>query len=127
MNRLTKAEEQVMQILWHEKKAFVKDMILKFKEPKPAYNTVSTVIRTLEKKGFVSYKAYGKTHEYYPTISKNEYSRFFFKGFLKDYFNNSFKKMVSFFSKDEDISLEELVKIKEVAEELIKLKKLDQN
>ena len=123
MNELTKAEEQVMQILWKLKKGFVKDVIAHFSEPKPAYNTVSTIIRILEKKGFVGHKAYGKTYEYFPVISKKEYTKTFFKGFLNRYFNNSFRQLVSFFSDENEMSIEEMEKIMKMMEEEIKSKK----
>ena len=123
MNELTKAEEQIMQILWKIEKGFVKDVITHFNEPKPAYNTVSTIIRILEKKGFVSYKAYGKTHEYFPLISKKDYTKKFFKGFLSRYFSNSFQQLVSFFSNENEMSIEEMEKIMKMMEEEIKLKK----
>ncbi len=123
MKQLTKAEEQVMQILWKIDKGFVKDIISHFNDPKPAYNTVSTIIRILEKKGFIDHKAYGKTHEYYPIIEKKVYAKNYFKGFLKGYFNNSFKRMVSFFTKEENFSIEELEKLKKLTEELIEKKK----
>lgn len=105
---LTRAEEEIMQILWDIERGVVKDMIEKMPEPKPAYNTVSTIIRILETKGFVDHKAYGKTHEYFPILSKDDYSKRFMKGFMKGYFNNSFHKMVSFFSASEDIDIREL-------------------
>lgn len=105
---LTRAEEEIMQILWEIERGVVKDIIEKMPEPKPAYNTVSTIIRILETKGFVDHKAYGKTHEYFPLMTKDEYSKKFIKGFMKGYFNNSFHKMVSFFSANEDIDIKEL-------------------
>jgi predicted transcriptional regulator len=105
---LTRAEEEIMQILWQLERGVVKDVIEKMPEPKPAYNTVSTIIRILESKGFVDHKAYGKTHEYFPLISKGDYSKRFMKGFMKGYFNNSFHKMVSFFSSSEDMDIKEL-------------------
>jgi predicted transcriptional regulator len=108
MKELTKAEEQVMQILWSLGKGFVKDVIEQFPEPKPIYNSVSTIIRILEKKGFVGYTAYGKTHEYYPLIQKSEYQRFFLKNFVSGYFGGSFKRMVSFFAKEEELDVKEL-------------------
>ena len=123
MNELTKAEEQIMQILWKIEKGFVKDVITHFNEPKPAYNTVSTIIRILEKKGFVGYKAYGKTHEYFPLISKKDYTKKFFKGFLNRYFSNSFQQLVSFFSNENEMSIEEMEKIMKMMEDEIKLKK----
>ena len=108
MKELTKAEEQVMQLLWTLDKGFVKDLIDKMPEPKPAYNTVSTIIRILERKGFVGHNAYGKTHEYYPLISKKEYTRSFMKNFMRNYFSGSFQEMVSFFAKEDNMSLSDL-------------------
>lgn len=91
MKELTKAEEQVMQILWQIKRGFVRDILEKMPEPRPAYNTVSTIVRILEKKGFVSYKTYGNTHEYYPLIEKKDYSNFFLKNFIGGYFGGHFR------------------------------------
>lgn len=108
MKQLTKAEEQVMQILWEIKKGFVKDVLDKMPNPKPAYNTVSTIIRILEKKGFVSYKAYGKTHEYFPVIEKNHYRSFYLKSMIGSYFGGSFERLVSFFAKDSDMNIHEM-------------------
>jgi len=108
MKELTKAEEQVMQLLWKQEKAFVKDLIEKMPEPKPAYNTVSTIVRILEKKGFVSHNAYGKTHEYFPLVSRKEYTRSFMKNFMRNYFSGSFQEMVSFFAKEDNMSISEL-------------------
>lgn len=108
MKELTKAEEQIMQILWKLEKGFVKDILEHLPKPKPAYNTVSTIVRILEKKGFVSHTAYGKTHEYHPVLSKEEYTRKFLKRFVENYFSDSFKEMVSFFAKEKDMSISEL-------------------
>ena len=108
MKELTKAEEQIMQILWKLERGFVKDILEHLPKPKPAYNTVSTIVRILEKKGFVSHTAYGKTHEYYPVLSKEEYTRKFLKRFVENYFSDSFKEMVSFFAKEKDMSISEL-------------------
>ena len=108
MKELTKAEEQVMQILWKLGKGVVNDILNQMDEPKPAYNTVSTIVRILEKKGFVGYRAYGKTHEYYPLIEKKVYTNFFFKNFLGNYFGGSFTSLVSFFAKENDIDVKEL-------------------
>ena len=123
MLELTRAEDQVMQVLWRKKKAFVKDLLSEFPDPKPAYNTISTIIRILEKKGFVSHKAYGKTHEYFPLISKPDYTKSFMKGFMQDYFSGSFKRMVSFFAKEKEISLEDIESIKEMLEKESKTNK----
>jgi len=108
MKELTKAEEQVMQVLWDIRKGFVKDILDKLPEPKPAYNTVSTIVRILEKKGFVSYQAYGKTHEYFPLILKENYTSTFLKNFVGNYFGGSYQQLVSFFAKEENMDLKEL-------------------
>lgn len=108
MKELTKAEDQVMQFLWKLEKAFVKDIIEQMPEPKPAYNTVSTIIRILEKKGFVGHNAYGKTHEYFPLITRPEYTRSYMKNFMRNYFSGSFQEMVSFFAKEDNMSLSDL-------------------
>ena len=121
MRELTHAEEQVMQVLWKIKKGFVKDVLERFDEPKPAYNTVSTIIRILQDKGFVGHKAYGRTHEYYPLVSKQEYSKARLHGFVKDYFSNSFEKMVSFFAREKSISVKEMGEIMKIME--VELKK----
>jgi BlaI family penicillinase repressor len=126
MKELTKAEEQIMQVLWKLRKAFVKDIIEKLPEPRPAYNTVSTIIRILEKKGVVSHTAYGKTHEYFPLISRDEYKKKFLKSFIKRYFGDSFQEMVSFFASDRDISLQELEEIRRLLEEEIVKQKGDE-
>lgn len=116
---LTRAEEQVMQKLWRLQRAFVKDLVEEFEEPKPAYNTVSTIIRILEKKGFVGYKPYGNTYEYFPLISKPEYSATYLGNFVQRYFGNSYKNLVSFFATQEDMSIEELEEIRKVMDDEI--------
>ncbi len=123
MKELTKAEEQVMQILWKVGEGFVKDIVEHFDEPKPAYNTVSTIIRILEKKGFIDHKAYGKTHQYFPTVGKDDYKKKFLKGFVQNYFGNSFKQLVSFFSEKEDLSIEEMEELIKVVNQKISEKK----
>jgi len=115
MKELTKAEEQIMQELWILEKAFVKEIVEKLPEPKPAYNTVSTIIRILEKKGFVDHYAYGKTHQYFPLVSKTDYTKSYFRNFLNGYFSNSFQEMVSFFAKEDKMSLSELEELIKVA------------
>ncbi|WP_443937470.1 BlaI/MecI/CopY family transcriptional regulator [Pedobacter sp. MW01-1-1] len=102
---LTKAEEQIMQVLWQLKKAFVKDVIDKLSEPKPAYNTVSTIIRILETKGFIGHEAFGKAHEYHPLISREEYKRHATEKLLGNYFENSVESMFSFFVKEEKLDV----------------------
>jgi BlaI family penicillinase repressor len=123
MKELTKAEEQIMQILWKIEKGFVNDILEGFPLPKPAYNTVSTIVRILEKKAFVGHKAYGKTHEYFPLISKDEYTKTYLKGFLNNYFSNSYQQLVSFFSNDNKLSVKELEEIREMMEQQIEKQK----
>lgn len=127
MKELTKAEDQIMQVLWELKKAFVKDIIEELPEPKPAYNTVSTIVRILEKKEFVGHEAFGKTFRYYPLITKKEYSKFYLKSFVGSYFSDSYKQMVSFFTKEESLSLKEMEEMKELIEQQIDKKKGAQN
>ncbi|RFN59955.1 BlaI/MecI/CopY family transcriptional regulator [Marixanthomonas ophiurae] len=115
MERLTNKEEEIMQALWQLKKGFVKEIIALLPE-KNHYNTVSTIVRNLEEKGFVSYTAYGKTHQYFPVISKVEYTERYMNLATKKYFNNSYKSMVSFFAKEEKISATELREILELIE-----------
>jgi BlaI family transcriptional regulator, penicillinase repressor len=111
LKELTKAEDQVMQILWDLKTAFVKDIIERMPEPKPAYNTISTIVRILETKGFVDHKAYGKTHEYFPLISKEKYTKFYLNNLLKGYFNGSFQNLVSFFAKENKLDSKAIEKL----------------
>lgn len=111
MKTLTRAEEEIMHVLWQLKKGFVKDIRKELPAPKPAYNTVSTIVRILERKGFVGYKAFGKSHEYYPLISKEKYTRFFLNSMIKGYFGGSFKNLVSFFAREEKLNSNELEKL----------------
>ena len=111
MRELTRAEEQVMQILWGIEKGFVKDVLEKMPDPKPAYNTVSTIIRILERKGFVKHEAFGKSHKYYPVVSKDEYRSFSIKNLLSGYFGGSFTRLASFFAKEENLDAKELEKL----------------
>jgi BlaI family transcriptional regulator, penicillinase repressor len=111
MRELTRAEEQIMQILWDIERGFVKDILEKMSEPKPAYNTVSTIVRILERKGFVNHKAYGKSHEYFPIVSKDEYRSFSIKNLLGGYFSGSFAKLASFHAKDKNLAVKDVEKI----------------
>ena len=113
--QLTKAEEQVMQILWELEEGLVKDIRDSFGDPKPARNTVSTVLRVLEKKGYVGHKAYGNVHHYFPLISKSNYSKGQLFGLLENYFNNSFPAMASFFAREKDLTVKELNELLEAA------------
>lgn len=103
-----------MQILWRLKKGFVKDIIAEIPGEKPPYNTVSSVVRLLVKKGFVNFKQYGNTYEYYPVISKAKYRKKVFTGILNDYFDNSYKKVVSFLTSENELD-------KEDADELLRI------
>jgi BlaI family transcriptional regulator, penicillinase repressor len=122
MKDLTRAEEQIMQVLWKLKKGFVKDILEQLPEPKPAYNTVSTVVRILEKKGFVSYTAFGKTHEYYPLIQKKEYTRNYLRNFVGNYFSHSYKQLVSFFA-EEDLTISEMEELQKLIKQQIEKQK----
>ena len=108
MKQLTKAEEEIMQVLWELKIANVKEVIAMIPEPKPAYNTVSTIIRILESKKFVSHKQEGKWHYYYPLINKEEYSNSYINKLVENYFEGSFNEMVSFFIKKNDVKLSDI-------------------
>lgn len=113
LKELTKAEDQVMQILWQLGKGFVKDIVEVMPDPKPAYNTVSTIVRILETKGFINHKAYGKTHEYFPVITKEKYTQFYLNNMIKGYFNGSFQNLVSFFAKENKLDRTDLEKLLE--------------
>lgn len=118
MKELTKAEDQIMQVLWKLKRAFVKDIIEELPEPKPAYNTVSTIVRILETKGFVDHKAYGKTHEYFPIVAREKYTQFYLNNMVKGYFNGSFASLVSFFAKENQLKVGELNELVKQLEEM---------
>lgn len=125
MKELTKAEEQVMEYLWDLERAFVRDILEVFPEPKPAYTTVSTMVRMLEKKGMVGYKAYGKNHEYYPLVTRKDYARLGFKRVLSKHFNSSIKRFASFFTADTNLTLTELEEMKVMLENEISKRKED--
>jgi BlaI family transcriptional regulator, penicillinase repressor len=116
MKRLTRKEEEAMKILWKAKKGFVRDLIDLHPEPKPLYTTFSSVIRGLEEKGFVGHKAYGKVHEYYPVVKKEEYRKLFMKDVVADYFGSSYKNVVSFFVNEKKLNAEDLKKIIDIIE-----------
>ncbi|MCF8360452.1 MAG: BlaI/MecI/CopY family transcriptional regulator [Prolixibacteraceae bacterium] len=106
--QLTKAEEQIMQILWDLGEGMVRDIRDRFDDPKPARNTVSTIVRVLEGKGVVSYRAEGNTHVYYPLLSKKEYSKKQLFTLMRNYFDNSFPQMATFFAREKDLTIDEL-------------------
>ncbi len=115
MKQLTKAEEQVMHILWDKKEALVKEMVEGFEEPRPAYTTVATVLKVLEKKGFVDHKTIGNVHLYFPLVAKSEYTRIQFSTLLKDYFSGSFPKMATFFARENNLGIAELEEMMKMA------------
>ena len=127
MKELTKAEEQIMHILWKLEKAFVKEIVAELPDPKPAYNTVSTIVRILESKQFVDHEAFGKTHRYFPLVSKKDYTQFFLKRVVSDYFSDSYQEMVSFFTKDKSVTLKELEDLLTLIQQQIEKKQGDHN
>ena len=118
MITLTKAEEKIMQILWDIEKGFVKDIQAQFPEPQPPYNSVSTIVRVLVKKGIVDFNKFGTTYEYYPLISKEEYRSSQLGNLVNNYFNNSFKQVVNFFSENKNLKTEEVNEVIRMLEEL---------
>lgn len=117
MKKLTRKEEEAMKILWKARKGFVKDLINLHQEPKPLYTTFSSVMRILEEKGYISHKAYGKNHEYFPLITKDEYRKICMKEVVSDYFGASYKNVVNFFVSERKISADDLRKIIKIIEE----------
>ena len=116
MKKLTKAEEQVMKIVWKLDKAFVKEIREQMPEPQPAYSTISTVVRILEDKGFLGHEVFGNTYRYYPLLQKEDYTRFWLDNFLSNYFGGSFARLASFFAKDNNIDLSDLEEMLQDAE-----------
>lgn len=114
MKELTKAEEQVMQVIWNIGEGFANEIMTAFPEPKPAYNTMLTIVRILEKKGFVTHETFCKANRYRPLISKEEYSQGCVESIVERYFNNSYLDLVSAFAKKENFSLEELEALKKM-------------
>jgi BlaI family penicillinase repressor len=123
IKELTKAEEQIMQILWQLNEAIVKDILDKIPEPKPAYNTVSTVVRVLEGKGFIDHKAYGNSHVYFPLISETDYKKFTFDKMMKNYFDDSYKSLVSFIADEKKLGINELDELTKLIDNLKNQKK----
>lgn len=108
IKELTKAELQIMQIIWEKGEVFVNDIIAEMPSPKPVYTTVSTIVRILVEKNFLAYKAFGKTHQYYAVISKEEYTQKYMTGVVNNFFSGSFKSLVSFFAEKENLSIGEI-------------------
>ena len=114
MQKLAKREEQIMQACWHLGKAFIKEIIAELPGPKPHYNSVATMVRILEEKGFLGHEALGNTFQYFPVISKEQYQNHAFDDIVKQYFNNSYPRMLAYFAKEQKISREELNEILEL-------------
>lgn len=108
MQKLTRAEEDIMQVLWDLKQGFLKDILEAIPEPRPKQSTVSTMLRILEEKGFVDHETFGRTHRYFPKVTKEDYAEKYFRHFLSNYFDGSFSKLLSFFSKQGDLNLRDV-------------------
>ena len=120
---LTNAEEQIIKLLWKLDKAFIRDIISEFPEPKPAQTTVITLLKRMIDKNFVSYKQYGNSREYYPLIKKTDYFSEHFNGLIKDFFNNSTAQFASFFANETDMNKEELEELRNLVDKRIASKK----
>lgn len=114
MKPMTSKEEEIMQVIWKLEKAFVKEIIEELPEPKPHYNTVSTLVRNLEEKGLLLYDAFGNSHRYYAAISQDLFRKKKLKDLMGGYFDNSFKNLVAFFTNEEPLSQEELTELSEL-------------
>ena len=111
MQKLAKREEQIMQACWHLGNAFIKEIITELPEPRPHYNSVATMVRILEEKGFLDHESFGNTFRYFPVISKEEYQKHAMGDIVKQYFNNSYTSMLVFFAKEQKLSKKELAEI----------------
>ncbi|MDZ7613307.1 MAG: BlaI/MecI/CopY family transcriptional regulator [Flavobacteriaceae bacterium] len=116
MEKLTNKEEEILQVIWQLENAFVKDVVAELPKPKPHYNTISTIIRNMEEKGVVGHNTFGKTHQYFAKVSKEDYKKGFMQKTIKNYFENSYKNVVSFFAQEEKISVKELKEIIDIIE-----------
>jgi BlaI family transcriptional regulator, penicillinase repressor len=123
MKEITKAQEDILKALWEIREGAVSNVLDSLPEPKPAYNTVATVIKVLEKKGYVTHKSYGKTNVYYAVISKKDYGQYMLKDTFKSFFNGSLNQLVSSFVKNKDVSIHELEELKQMLEEELKKQK----
>ncbi|MEW7277791.1 BlaI/MecI/CopY family transcriptional regulator [Aquimarina sp. 2201CG1-2-11] len=121
--QLSKTEEQVMQYLWKLEKAFMKDILDAYPEPKPATTTIATLLKRMTDKGFVDYKIYGKSREYYPLVKKTDYFSKHVNGLIKNFFNNSASQFASFFTSETNLSTVELEELKKIVDQQIKKQK----
>ena len=120
---LTNAEEQIMKYLWKLEKAYLKDILNQFPDPKPASTTIATLLKRMIDKQFVGYNQHGSNREYYTLVSKEKYTTGFMSGIIKNYFSNSYKNMVSFFSKHENLSTKEIEEIISILQEQLESQK----
>ena len=127
MKSITQREERVLQILWDIEEGFVKDVIARMDDPKPPYNTVSSIIRILETKGYVGHRAYGKTHQYFPIVSKEDFRKRSFDTLVRDYFSGSLEEVVSFMVDKEDLDAQEIRRIKALLDDLAQKQANDGN
>ncbi|MFL5748776.1 MAG: BlaI/MecI/CopY family transcriptional regulator [Niastella sp.] len=123
MEELTKAQEEILLVLWDIQEGAVADVVEKLSEPKPAYTTVATVIKVLEKKNYVAHRKYGNIHVYYPVVAKKAYAKHVLKDAYKGLFNNSLNQLVSFFVKEKDVPVTELEELKKLIDQEIKKQK----
>lgn len=121
--QLSKAEEQLMQYLWKRKKAFMKDLLEDFSEPKPATTTIATLLKRMTDKGFIDYTTIGKSREYFPLVKKSDYFSKHVNGLIKNFFNDSASQFASFFTKETNLSKEELEELKSIIDQQIKNQK----
>jgi len=127
MKRLTKAEEQIMQMFWENGPSIVSQLIAKMPDPKPPHSSISSIVRILERKGFIGHKAYGRTYEYYPIVKKEEYSGMTLKEMISNYFNDSPKSLVSFLVKEEKVDINELTDLLKKLEDKEEKQKKDKS
>lgn len=117
MEALNAKEEQVMQLIWKRKKALVSDLLEDFDDPKPPHSTISSIVRKLEEMGYLGHKAYGRTHEYFPVVSKIAYKKMKFERMIADYFEGSYQEVVSFMVQEQALTAEQLAEIQQMIEE----------
>ena len=114
MVKLAKREEQIMQVFWDLQKAYIRDIIPSLPDPKPHYNSVATIVKILEEKGFLDHETTGNMHYYFPVISRESYQKFALKDIVSQYFDNSYPRMLAFFAKEQNMSEKELNEIVQI-------------
>lgn len=121
--KLSKAEEQLMELIWKQEKVFLKDLVESYPDPKPAATTVATLLKRMQDKGFVGYTLYGNSREYHPLVKKSDYFSKHLKGMIKDYFDNSALQFASFFTTTSNLTADELEDLKKIVNQEIKRKR----